>query len=64
MILLAILSSSLLYSQHLIGSHDRWFLDRIYTHLIVFEGDSVGLPLLLLLLNSSVRNNRYEIVPE
>jgi len=21
-------------------SHDRWFLDRIATHLLVFEGDS------------------------
>ncbi|HUH98369.1 MAG TPA: energy-dependent translational throttle protein EttA [Anaerolineales bacterium] len=25
----------------LVVSHDRWFLDRICTHLIVFEGDSV-----------------------
>jgi energy-dependent translational throttle protein EttA len=24
----------------LVVSHDRWFLDRICTHLIVFEGDS------------------------
>jgi ATPase subunit of ABC transporter with duplicated ATPase domains len=23
-------------------SHDRWFLDRICTHLIVFEGDSAA----------------------
>ena len=23
-------------------SHDRWFLDRIHTHLIVFENDSVA----------------------
>jgi sulfate-transporting ATPase len=23
-------------------SHDRWFLDRICTHLIVFEGDSIA----------------------
>jgi ATPase subunit of ABC transporter with duplicated ATPase domains len=21
-------------------SHDRWFLDRVATHLLVFEGDS------------------------
>ena len=21
-------------------SHDRWFLDRIYTHVLAFEGDS------------------------
>jgi ATPase subunit of ABC transporter with duplicated ATPase domains len=21
-------------------SHDRWFLDRIATHLLIFEGDS------------------------
>jgi len=21
-------------------SHDRWFLDRIYTHILAFEGDS------------------------
>ena len=26
----------------MIISHDRWFLDRICTHLIVFEGDSVA----------------------
>jgi len=26
----------------LVVSHDRWFLDRICTHLIVFEGDSVA----------------------
>ena len=24
----------------IIVSHDRWFLDRVCTHLIVFEGDS------------------------
>ena len=24
----------------LITSHDRWFLDRIATHIIAFEGDS------------------------
>ena len=24
----------------LIISHDRWFLDRIATHIIAFEGDS------------------------
>jgi ABC-type polysaccharide/polyol phosphate transport system ATPase subunit len=24
----------------LVVSHDRWFLDSICTHLIVFEGDS------------------------
>ena len=24
----------------LITSHDRWFLDRIATHMIAFEGDS------------------------
>ena len=23
-------------------SHDRWFLDRICTHLIVFEGESIA----------------------
>ena len=23
-------------------SHDRWFLDRIATHVLAFEGDSVG----------------------
>ena len=22
-------------------SHDRWFLDRIATHVLAFEGDSV-----------------------
>jgi ATPase subunit of ABC transporter with duplicated ATPase domains len=22
-------------------SHDRWFLDRIATHILAFEGDSV-----------------------
>jgi ATPase subunit of ABC transporter with duplicated ATPase domains len=21
-------------------SHDRWFLDRVATHLLIFEGDS------------------------
>ena len=26
----------------IVVSHDRWFLDRICTHLIVFEGDSVA----------------------
>ncbi len=26
----------------LVVSHDRWFLDRICTHLIVFEGDSTA----------------------
>jgi energy-dependent translational throttle protein EttA len=26
----------------LVVSHDRWFLDRICTHLIVFEGDSLA----------------------
>ena len=26
----------------MVVSHDRWFLDRICTHLIVFEGDSVA----------------------
>jgi ATPase subunit of ABC transporter with duplicated ATPase domains len=26
----------------LVVSHDRWFLDRICTHLVVFEGDSVA----------------------
>jgi ATP-binding cassette ChvD family protein len=26
----------------LVVSHDRWFLDRICTHLIVYEGDSVA----------------------
>jgi energy-dependent translational throttle protein EttA len=26
----------------LVVSHDRWFLDRICTHLIVFEGDSIA----------------------
>ncbi|GAB4541901.1 MAG: energy-dependent translational throttle protein EttA [Anaerolineales bacterium] len=26
----------------LVVSHDRWFLDRICTHLIVFEGESVA----------------------
>ena len=26
----------------LVVSHDRWFLDRICTHLIVFEGDSAA----------------------
>jgi hypothetical protein len=26
----------------LVVSHDRWFLDRICTHLTVFEGDSVA----------------------
>jgi len=25
----------------LIISHDRWFLDRIATHVLAFEGDSV-----------------------
>ena len=24
----------------LIVSHDRWFLDRVATHIIAFEGDS------------------------
>jgi ATPase subunit of ABC transporter with duplicated ATPase domains len=24
-------------------THDRWFPDRICTHLIVFEGDSVAM---------------------
>ena len=23
-------------------SHDRWFLDRIATHVLAFEGDSPG----------------------
>ena len=23
-----------------LGSHDRWFLDRIATHILAFEGDS------------------------
>ena len=26
----------------IVVSHDRWFLDRICTHLIVFEGDSIA----------------------
>jgi ATP-binding cassette ChvD family protein len=26
----------------LVVSHDRWFLDRICTHLVVYEGDSVA----------------------
>ena len=26
----------------LIISHDRWFLDRICTHILAFEGDSAG----------------------
>ena len=26
----------------LVVSHDRWFLDRICTHLVVFEGDSIA----------------------
>src|SRR4030088_2479615 len=26
----------------LVISHDRWFLDRIATHIIAFEGDSSG----------------------
>jgi len=26
----------------LVVSHDRWFLDRICTHLVVFEGDSLA----------------------
>jgi ATP-binding cassette ChvD family protein len=26
----------------LVVSHDRWFLDRICTHIVVFEGDSVA----------------------
>jgi ATPase subunit of ABC transporter with duplicated ATPase domains len=26
----------------LVVSHDRWFLDRICTHLVVFEEDSVA----------------------
>jgi len=26
----------------LVVSHDRWFLDRICTHLIAFEGDSIA----------------------
>ena len=26
-----------------ISSHDRWFLDRIATHIMAFEGDSSGL---------------------
>ena len=24
----------------LVTSHDRWFLDRIATHILAFEGDS------------------------
>jgi ATPase subunit of ABC transporter with duplicated ATPase domains len=24
----------------IIVSHDRWFLDRVATHMLVFEGDS------------------------
>jgi ATPase subunit of ABC transporter with duplicated ATPase domains len=24
----------------MISSHDRWFLDRIATHILAFEGDS------------------------
>jgi ATPase subunit of ABC transporter with duplicated ATPase domains len=24
----------------MVTSHDRWFLDRIATHMLVFEGDS------------------------
>ena len=27
----------------LIISHDRWFLDRVATHMLAFEGDSEGL---------------------
>ena len=27
---------------NVVVSHDRWFLDRICTHLIVFEGDSIA----------------------
>ena len=23
-------------------SHDRWFLDRVATHILAFEGDSPG----------------------
>lgn len=26
----------------LIISHDRWFLDRVATHMLAFEGDSAG----------------------
>src|SRR5215217_2269625 len=26
----------------MVVSHDRWFLDRICTHLVVFEGDSIA----------------------
>ncbi|NOH01429.1 MAG: energy-dependent translational throttle protein EttA [Chloroflexi bacterium] len=26
----------------LVVSHDRWFLDRICTHIVVFEGDSIA----------------------
>ncbi|MFT6747793.1 MAG: sulfate-transporting ATPase, partial [Glaciecola sp.] len=25
-------------------SHDRWFLDRVCTHILAFEGDSVIYP--------------------
>jgi ATPase subunit of ABC transporter with duplicated ATPase domains len=25
----------------MIISHDRWFLDRVATHILAFEGDSV-----------------------
>lgn len=24
----------------MVSSHDRWFLDRIATHILAFEGDS------------------------
>ena len=27
--------------QGIVISHDRWFLDRIATHILAFEGDSV-----------------------
>ncbi len=27
---------------HVIISHDRWFLDRVCTHILAFEGDSTA----------------------
>jgi energy-dependent translational throttle protein EttA len=26
----------------IVVSHDRWFLDRVATHILAFEGDSPG----------------------
>ena len=29
-----------MYKRQVVVSHDRWFLDRIATHILAFEGNS------------------------